>query len=220
MHGLARNFHSFQFVRGLMGIGETVPWVGTWSLGRLPEILIYAGLLVGLVPCVSYLARLRQLPLAGWAPLALAAPMLVGLVHHVLIRIAIDGSGTGTPGWYLHVVAPALGVALALGWTAPRLTAALGAYAMTYALVAQAWQLSMFSGCAGLDAGLHFTLAGSSCFVDPRSLAALGHPALGALCLACGLASGLAALAVARPWRALKPIGQELSALTPLGGGA
>lgn len=201
MHGLAAHFRAGEVVRGLAGVVQSLPWVGTWSLGRMPSLLIYSAALVGVIPLMGYLRRLRNLPLVGWTPIALAAPMLLGLFHHILVRIALDGSGLGTPGWYLHIVAPALAFALALGWEARRLSAVLAAYAMTYGLAAQAWQLSMYSGCAGLGEARHFTLNGADCFIDQRALNALGRPAAAAVCLILALALALAAFAVARPWR-------------------
>jgi hypothetical protein len=199
--GLVMHFRPVEVLRGLAGVVQTVPWVGTWSLARLPSPLTFGAALVGAIPLVGYLRRLRTLPLVGWAPIALVAPMLLGLLHHILVRIAIDGSGSGTPGWYLHILAPALGFALALGWRRPRISASLAACSMAYALAAQAWQVSMYSGCAGPDERRRFVLD-AACFVDQRALAALGRPEAAAVWLILALAMAMAALAVSQSWRA------------------
>jgi hypothetical protein len=186
-------------VRGLGVIIGTFVWAGTWSLARLPEILLIPPiLLLGLTLC-SYVRGLTRTDLTGWAPLALALPFLAGLIYHVLVWAA--GVGAATPGWYLHILAAPLGLVIARGWTRPSILGALAALTGLYSVFTWAFQLSMFSGCAAkLGAGKHYSLTGAGCFIDPHALSALGHPLLGLTCLTAGV--GLAVVAAAWAWRA------------------
>lgn len=182
-------------LRGFAVIPATFVWAGTWSLARLPEWLLLPLLAMVAVVLVDYARGLKRDDLAGLAPLALALPILAGLFYHVLVNLA--GVGAGTPGWYLHILAAPLGLAMARGWRRPRLLTALTAYTALYTAAAWAFQLSMFSGCAVKDGGKHYALTVAGCFVAPDVLGRLGHPLLGAACLAAGvILAGLAAFKV------------------------
>ena len=186
--GMVRLLHGVSLAGVARGLGVligTFIWAGTWSLTRLPEILLLPPiLLLGLTLC-GYLRGLTRGDLVGWTPLALALPLLAGLIYHLLVWAA--GVGAATPGWYLHILAAPLGLAVARGWTRPRLLGVLTLLTVVYSAAAWAFQLSLFSGCAAkLGVDKHYNLAGAGCFIDPRALSALGHPLLGLVCLAAG----------------------------------
>jgi hypothetical protein len=194
-------FSPMSLIRGLGVIPGTFAWAGTWSLTRLPEYLLIAPVLLLVLTMWSYIRGLSRSDLIGWAPLALAAPFIAGLVYHVVV--GMSGIGAATPGWYLHILAAPLGLAVARGWTRPRLLAALAALTALYTAASWAFQLSMFSGCAAkLGDNKHYDLTGAGCFIDLRALSALGHPLLGLMCLAAGVV--LAIAAASRAWRAFR----------------
>ena len=204
---MAQNFSAAELVRGLLVILGTFLWAGTWSLARLPEVWLAAPAALLLVVGVGYARRLVRREgegraLLAWAPLVLAAPMAAGLVYHVFVWMA--GTSAVTPGWYFHILAAPLGLAVAIGWRRPRTLGVLTAATAVYTGVAWAWQLSMFSGCAAkLGADKHYSLAGAGCFIDPHVLSRLGHPALGAIALIIGVVLALAAAGLAL--RAFRP---------------
>jgi hypothetical protein len=225
MAQLADGFSAAELVRGLGQIIATFVWAGTWSLARLPEILLIPPIaLLGLC-LVDYLRTLvralRDLRprsqlgpgLIAFAPLALAVPMAAGLIYHVFVWMA--GASAATPGWYFHILAAPLGLAVAIGWRRPLLLGALAALTGLYTLVAWSFQLSMFSGCAAkLGENKHYNLHDAGCFIDPRALVALGHPTLGALSLGLGLTLLALAFALcARAFAPQAPVCVELAAL-------
>jgi hypothetical protein len=131
------------------------------------------------------------------------------------------GASAVTPGWYFHILAAPLGLAVAIGWRRPRVLAALAAVTAAFTALAWAMQLSMFSGCAAkLGSDKHYNFGGARCFIDPHAFAALGHPALGTTALTLGVLSGLAAAGLAlrafRPTRAERAEPAELAPLQPL----
>ena len=211
---LATGFSVAELARGLAVLPATFLWAGTWSLARLPEVLLAAPAALLALAVAGYLGRLRSGRLIAWAPLVFAAPMAAGLIYHIYVWMA--GTGAVTPGWYFHILAAPLGLAVALGWRWPRAQSALAALTGAYTLAAWSFQLAMFSGCAAkLGADKHYDLKGASCFIDPHALAMIAYPALGAAALAAGVALGLLAASLA--WRAFRPAARsepaQLSAL-------
>jgi hypothetical protein len=202
VHRLAGAFSPAGLARGLGVIVGTFVWAGTWSLARLPEFLLSPMILLLGLTLWGYARGLTRTDLLGWAPIALAAPLLAGLIYHVLVWMA--GVGAATPGWYLHILAAPLGLAVARGWTRPRALWALALLSGLYSAATWAMQLSLFSGCAAkIGADKHYSLAGAGCFIDGHALSAVGHPLAGAVCLVIGL--GLAVTAAWRGWRAFRP---------------
>ena len=193
---LVQGFSAGEFTRGLAVIAATFLWAGTWSLARLSELWLAIPAALLLVCGVDYARGLGRGGLVAWAPLALAAPLAAGLVYHVFVWMA--GTSAVTPGWYFHILAGPLGLAVALGWRRPRLLGALAGGTAVYTAFAWAYQLSMFSGCAAkLGSDKHYNFAGRACFIDLHALARLTHPGLGFASLGLGVASGLAAAALA-----------------------
>ncbi len=202
MARVAAQFSLLEFGRGLAAIPATFAWAGTWSLARLPEICLIAPLGLLGVTLFDYArtvtGRIGEAysgvgaQLVVWAPLVLAAPMTAGLIYHNLAWMA--GAAAMTPGWYFHILAGPLGLAVAIGWRRPILLSALCGATVVYTCAAWAFQLSMFSGCAaklGLDK--HYSLHGAGCFLDAHALSAITHPFMGAVCLMAGSGLGLAA---------------------------
>jgi len=131
------------------------------------------------------------------APLFLAAPVLAGLVYHDIAHNLLPGAASGTPGWYFHILAAPLALALALGWQWRRLFVLLAGYAVLFHVACWLGQLSFFSGCA-YKPGPHMWLRldPGSCFISTANLAVLGEPALGFAALAAASVSGIAALSL------------------------
>ncbi len=196
MAAILDGFSAGEMFRGLLVIPATFMWAGTWSLARLPEILLIIPTTLLVVTGFSYVSRLRRGGLVTWTPLALAIPMAAGLVYHVFTWMA--GTSAVTPGWYLHILAAPLGFALALGWSRPRLLAILTSLTGAYTLVAWGFQLSLFSGCASkLGHDKHYVFEGTTCFLSEHTLAALGHPIAAASLLLGGVITACAALVLA-----------------------
>jgi hypothetical protein len=144
-----------------------------------------------------WLKDIGRCSLEAAAPLFLAAPVLAGLVYHDIAHNLLPGAAPGTPGWYFHILAPPLSLALALGWQWRRLFGWLAGYAVLFHVACWASQLSFFSGCAyrpGPHMWLH--LETGSCLISTANLAAIGEPALGFAALAAATISGLAALSM------------------------
>lgn len=188
-----------ELARGLALMAATFAWGGTWTLAHPPVLIMVPVVALAVIPLAAWLLRLPLSPLAGQAPLFLAAPLAAGLVSHQLLSIATGGYIADTPGWYLHILAGPLSLALALGWRWPRLLGALAGYAVLFHALCWAGQLSLFSGCAYKPgAGLALKLDAGSCLIEPGHLAELGAPGLGFAALALAALSGAAALILAR----------------------
>ena len=171
-------------------IGTSFVWGGTWSYARFSPIYSAPLVLLAIIPLSNWLVRLRGAPAAVIAPLFIVAPMLIGLLYFLLTQMAAQGTNR-TPGWYLHILAGPLSLALVIGWRERRILAVLAAYALAFHAAVWVMQLSLFSGCA-YKAGdyrfVQFDLA--TCLVDPGRLAVLSEPVLGGLALAAAAAAG------------------------------
>jgi hypothetical protein len=188
-----------ELAHGLALMVATFVWGGTWTLAHLPAFLMAPVVALALLPLLLWLASFLRWPLIGQAPLSLAAPLLAGLISHQLLSIATGGYVADTPGWYLHILAGPLSLALALGWRWRRLFGLLAGYAVLFHALCWAGQLSLFSGCAYKPApGLALRLDPGSCLIEPGHLAEIGAPALGFAALALAVVSGFGALCWAR----------------------
>ncbi|HVY35179.1 MAG TPA: hypothetical protein VG960_12260, partial [Caulobacteraceae bacterium] len=81
---LAHGVSLTNLARGVGVLGGAFVWAGTWSLARLPEIFLLPPILLLGLTLWSYLRGLTPSDLIGWAPVALTAPMLAGLLYHLL----------------------------------------------------------------------------------------------------------------------------------------
>ncbi len=191
---ILQSFGILEFLRGFGQLATSFAWAGTWSYGRFSPIFTAPVILLAALPLFNWLMRLRWAPTPVIAPLFLAAPMVLGLVYYMLTQIARGPGAAGTPGWYLHILAGPLSLALVMGWRQRRILAALAAYAIAFHFVVWATQLSLFSGCA-FKAGdykyVQFDFA--SCLIDPTRLSILSEPMLGGLALVLALGAGLLA---------------------------
>jgi hypothetical protein len=173
----------------------TFVWGGTWTLAHPPTYLMAPVVALALLGFGLWLWRFFRWPLAGQAPLFLAAPLLAGLVSHQLLSIATGGYVADTPGWYLHILSGPLSLALALGWRWRRVLGALAAYAVAFHALTWMGQLSLFSGCAYKPGpGQPLRLDVGSCLLEPSHLAELGSPILGFTALALAFIAGGTAL--------------------------
>src|SRR5262249_22599188 len=133
---------------GLALMAATFVWGGTWTLAHPPIAFMVPVVLLALLGFGLWLLRFFRWALAGQAPVFLAAPLAAGLIAHQLLSIATRGFVADTPGWYLHILAGPLSLALALGWRWRRVFGVLAAYAVLFSALTWASQLSLFSGCA------------------------------------------------------------------------
>lgn len=195
--GLIDHFSPGQMLRGVAAIIGSFLWAGSWSLARPDYVYMLAPAALFGFGVVRWARAWLRLPPEAQAPLFLIAPMFLGLVFHLLVRIAAGEGGAGTPGWYLHILAPAFGLVMAWGCRGAAATPVLAGGAVVFTVGVWILQLSMFSGCAAkLGQNKHYTFAGAECLLDWRQLSLLGFPWLGVVALT--VAGGAAAMAI---WR-------------------
>jgi hypothetical protein len=202
--GLARHYPSFfdkvmvapaDYLLGLLRMMFGFCWAGSWSFVHPPRVLFLPVLALAVVPCVVFARRVEKDDLVALAPVFMVAPVLAGLLYHLLGMMAGSGLGSGTPGWFLHLFAGPLALVLALGWR-HRFIRWLAGYAAGLDALLAWMQLGFFSGClprAGVGA---VNVLDAVCFVDVGRLGALGFPGLA---FACGL-MGVGVLGVAAFW--------------------
>ncbi len=173
------------FLRGMAVMAATFIWAGSWSRAILWPWLAAPVLLMAAIAFMTWLIRFPRWPIEGQAPLFFVAPFAGGLVYHQLVWVFSATAGMpGTPGWHLHVVAPALALALALGWQHRRILGVLAGYAILFHAACWASQASYFSGCAYVaDQRQPLQLDPGSCLIDAGHLARLGEPMLAGLSL-------------------------------------
>jgi hypothetical protein len=188
------------FLRGMAVMAATFVWAGSWSRAILWPVLAAPILLMAAIAFLTWIMQWRRWPIAGQAPLFFVAPFAGGLVYHQLVWVFSGAPNlAGTPGWHLHVVAPALALALALGWRYRRLLWLLAAYAILFDAASWASQASFFSGCAyPLAPREPLQLEPGSCLIDVGHLAVLGEPLLAGIALLLGATAAAAALILAR----------------------
>jgi hypothetical protein len=214
MEGLARNFTLAQWLRAHAAVVATLGWSATWSLARPPHVFLAPLAMTVVLGAAGYAWALRRtrpgdLP---WLPAWMAAPLLLALGYHALVRVALSGTAI-TPGYYFHVLCAPLGAALGLalrrGWTRAagrRLVVALTAYALVFAIAVSWAQVLLFTGHldkAGTAKHYRAVSALGVMFDVPAVLDRLGtlaFPALGATAFVFGGALvllGLAGMAAA-----------------------
>jgi len=188
LSALISNFALVEFVRGMSAIVASFAWAGSWSLARPDEVLILPPVLLLALALGRWIWGWKDLPTPAQAAIFIAPPMVMGLIFHLLVRTAAGEGGGGTPGWYLHILAPVVGLAIAWGYQGSRLAVALTVATLALTVLAWTLQLSMFSGCAAkLGENKHYSFEGASCLIDASQLQALGYPAFGIVTLLIGL---------------------------------
>jgi hypothetical protein len=152
---LLDKFSVAEWVRGHAAFVTTIAWCGTWSLARPPYVFLAPLAGTVLVVAGAYAAALRRFPARTvvWLPAWLVVPLTLGLSYEVLVRLAWNGEGRGTNGYYLHFLAPALGTAVGVGlgaqWprsTVRRVVAGLTVYAVLFEVAVSWAQVMLFSG--------------------------------------------------------------------------
>jgi hypothetical protein len=212
--GLEERFAWRHLGRGIAGFIVTAYFAGTWTLVRLPVWAYLPGLAAVAIMCTMAFRGRRTAGSAGlmMAALWVVAPMLAGFAYYMLVRIAGGSEGHGTPGWYMHILAPACAVPLALGMMAlgrQRLGAwlarAMWMWMVAFAVVALWMHAALYAGVAIKDMQTR-TLAcpdGWGSVLDiaqiNTSLRVFGWPTAAMACLAAGTL-----LALATGWRLLR----------------
>jgi len=207
---MAQGIHLHQlqhFLRGMAVMAVTFVWAGTWSRAILWPVLAAPILLMAAIAFSTWLIRFRRLPIAGQAPLFFAGPFAAGLVYHQIVWVYIGaGDMAGTPGWHLHIAAPAFALALALGWQWRRTLGILAGYAIAFHAACWASEASFFSGCAYTPAGREpLQLDPGSCLIDLGHLSILSEPMLAGAALLLGTAAMATALYLACRTARLEP---------------
>jgi hypothetical protein len=174
--GLRAHFTWAQYALGLTRILAGFAWAGTWSFAHPPRLAVAPLCLLALLAAGAYVGQLRRRDAVALAPLMIVGPVIAGLCWHLLRMVAFTGLGAGTPGWYLHIFAGPLGLALVLGWRWPGALTALAAYGLLFGAAMVPWQLAFFSGCLARPGAGAATLTGATCLVSPRHLALISLP--------------------------------------------
>lgn len=189
------------FLKGVLNIGLTFIWGGTASSAYPPVILMLPLWIMTAVLVAASLLRVRlRDPLTVLAA-ALVSGVLISLVYYLLIRLADEKVGAGTPGWYLHILAAPLSLLFALGanelkqrWV---FTVTLGRVWLGYAVCLFAvvtWlQLALFTGCTFKTATRRIYASEDwRCLADIsamyQGLERLAYPAAGVVCFAIAVA--------------------------------
>ncbi len=176
------NFSLIQMLRGYATIGMSFIYVGNWSLVRTSPWFLIGPAILLLWVGYNWLSNSANQRKYRLLPLFVLLPMLAGLSYHQILRIALDGEGTGTPGWYLHILTPALACIIAWGWPKHWGVKLLVVYGVLFAIYSWIMQLALFSGCRipGPDnTGETVFDASKSCLIDGDNLAALTFPSVG-----------------------------------------
>lgn len=156
---IPKKFTLMAWFRGHIAMFTTFAWAGSWSWARPP--FIFLGPMLGGVFFAAgiYFLNLRRFAMtsAAWVPVWLTLPMLLGFSYHVLVRMALTGQGSGTGGYYLHIMVVPLATALGMGigeiWHRKILrTVLLGwlCYAILFTLVTAWAQILLYSGIVSI----------------------------------------------------------------------
>ena len=209
--GLAENFNVFGLARGLAAVVASTTWGGTFSLARFHEVFLAPLTVLLLAPLFAYIIRLYRTRLGdfSWAPVFIVSMFVAGLVHHVLVALAMTGIGNNTPGWYLHILTGPMGFIYSLGllwllqFSATRvLFPALALYSVGFFAVVSWVQIAMYAGCvAKLGSVKYYAFPeGASCLLDvsrlTSNLTIIAEPYIGIPLLFGGIVSGGIGLAM------------------------
>jgi len=203
--GLTENFNIYGLSRGLSAVVASTVWGGTFSLARFHEILLVPLTVLLLAPLFAYVVIIYKIRLYDfkWAPIFIVSMFVAGLVHHVLVALAMTGIGNNTPGWYLHILSGPMGFIYSLGllWllqfgVARILFPALALYSIGF-FAAVSWvQIAMYAGCAGKFGSVKYYAfpEGTSCLLEvgrlTRNLSIIAEPYIGIPFLFGGIVSG------------------------------
>jgi hypothetical protein len=199
--GLRVHFSPMLYGLGLVRMVAGFCWAGTWSFVHPSRLFIIPLAILILLPFGRYFSTLKRRDLIAIAPVFIVAPVLAGLLYHLLGMVAAAREDGGTPGWFFHIFAGPLSLALALGWARRSVMLPLVAYSGLFSALVLWMQAAFFSGCLPrTDRGL-VSLTSATCVVD---VSRLGMLALPDLALA-GVVAALAMLALAGIVVARKP---------------
>jgi hypothetical protein len=198
--GLRAHADAARYAAGVARILGTFAWAGTWSFAHPPALLVAPVAALPIVALVGFLRRRPWRHMETLAPLLIVAPVIAGLLYHLLGRLAATGEGTGTPGWYLHIFVGPLSLVLAMGVPSARFAAPLLGYAALFSAGVAWLQLAFFSGCLPrIGMGLVRPMQ-AVCLLDLARLRQVAMPDVGLACATVALVLlGLAA------WRAAQP---------------
>jgi len=189
------------YLVGLLRMLIGLCWAGTWSFVHPSRLFAIPVVVLAVWPCGLYLRRVRRMELVDLAPVFLVGPMLAGLLYHLAVMLAATGEGSGTPGWFFHLLAGPLALVIALGWGSRVVMVPLTAYAFLHTAV-MAWaQIAFFSGCLPRVGRDPVQLVDADCMVSAANLRLLVFPDLALLAGALAVISltVTAALLTARP---------------------
>ncbi len=199
---LPESFSWKTFAHNLLIIPRSWVWAGTGSVVEPPRSL---GAILLLVPFGLMLGYLRQMITRPWTDTALLplwwlAPVLAGMIHHILVGLTMArfGSTDTAPGWYLSIWAPLFALMfayafsrikrLSLWWS---LLALLLAYNMIFMAYVLWGQIAVYAGCAGKGVDLTHIYPNSYLCLDQAALildrlSVMGWPQLSLVCAVMG----------------------------------
>lgn len=209
--GLTEKFNLYGLARGLAAVVASFTWGGTYSLARFHEIFLAPLAMLLLAPIFAYVVSIYRMPIDdfGWAPVFIISMFVAGLVHHVLVALAMTGIGNNTPGWYLHILTGPMGFIYSVGllWllkfgAARVLFPALALYSVSFFAVVSWVQIAMYAGCAAKLGSVKYYAfpEGTSCLFDvgrlTSKLSVIAEPYIGIPLLFSGITSGGIGLAM------------------------
>lgn len=191
-----QNGSAYGILRGMVATFVTYVWAGSWSLARLPSVMFLPQLALAALVFLSYFwflwKKKPEVESQIWLPVWLFTMFGLGMLHHIVISVAINGNGN-TPGWYLHILMPWVAPALGFGITmlgkhrlGKSILIAMLSSAVIFIIIVLWSQFALFMGCATKNsAKLYEFTQPIFCLGEFPSLwdnlAVIGHPNLALL---------------------------------------
>lgn len=170
---LLRHFSLSVPISRIIDIAVSWPWAGSWSLVHVaPALHIPLVILTGMA-AIAYVMYARRYRLGEpiWLAAWLLVPFLAGLLYHVFVVFALGTSGT--PVWYLDILAPFLALAFSCGFErlwrysiGPPLIMLGLVYAACFLGIALWSQMALFAGCAVKNSDKLYQFTGHSFCLD------------------------------------------------------
>lgn len=221
---LAQTFSLSTLIRDVIGIAVSWSWAGSWSLVRVSPTLHIPLLIFSGLSAVAYVMEARRYRLGEpiWLIAWVLVPFLAGLLYHILVVLALGTSGT--PGWYLNILAPFLALAFSYGLERMRRHSIglslvlLGLFYAAYFLGVALWsQMALFAACAVKGSDKLYLFAGHLYCLDRPSevmgnLAVIAWPKVAIVGVVGGIICYLLSLTAYARYR---PSTRDQSTVTP-----
>jgi|GEM_PF-4430383 len=216
---ITQDFEWMQFIKHILHL--FISWTGiyTQSCAKMPMIFFAPPVVLCLALFSAYFLQNRKRRLSDLAcfPCWVIAPMAAGLLINILAFMALYNSDSATPGWYLHILAPAFAMMFAYSFLyfAPRkeeraVIFLLLLYSPFYFAINLFYRISLYAGCSTLNDNREYIFPNAYLCLDQvplifSNLELLGWPFVGLILLIAGTIISYAGL-----WR-LERISKEKS---------